>query len=375
MNQIDLPYVNAQRDRAGRVIYFYFRRSGRRWRLPPLADREEFMAEYARLLAATAPSSPTKPMDQAPRSFGALAAEYFADKEAFGQKSKNTRRIYRIILEPLVELHGNKPVALLERRHVKAWRDARGDTPGMANMVVKVMRVLLAYAVENEYRKDNPAHRIKLFKLGEHRAWTDDECATFEKRWPPDTMQRRAYMLARYTGQRCGDLARMTRAHCKDGAIRVMQQKTTDGRTNEELWIPLHRDLAAELALGGEHMSYLTRADGSAFDSNSLGIWFAGAIEQAGLHEECVLHGLRKTAARMLAEVGCGALEIMAITGHRSLPEVQRYVNAANQKILATAAIPSPGTERKPNREWQTQPQPEWQTKANRLILQGNSAG
>jgi hypothetical protein len=32
------------------------------------------------------------------------------------------------------------PAALLERRHVKAWRDARGETPGMANMIVKVVR-------------------------------------------------------------------------------------------------------------------------------------------------------------------------------------------------------------------------------------------
>jgi integrase len=147
-------------------------------------------------------------------------------------------------------------------------------------------------------------------------------------------MQRRAYTLAKFTGQRCGDLARMTRAHRKDGAIRVTQQKT-----DTEVWLPEHRDLTAELALGGGHMSLLTKADGSAFNSYALSMWFADAIEQAGLPAGCVLHGLRKTAACMLAEVGCSALEIMAITGHRSLPEVQRYTSAANQKILATAAI------------------------------------
>jgi hypothetical protein len=52
-------------------------------------------------------------------------------------------------------------------------------------------------------------------------------------------------------------------------------------------------------------MSLLTKPDGSAFDSNGLGIWFAEAIEDAGLPDACVLHGLRKTAARMLAEAGC----------------------------------------------------------------------
>ena len=29
----------------------------------------------------------------------------------------------------------------------------------MANMVVRVIRLLMAYAVENDYRKDNPAQR------------------------------------------------------------------------------------------------------------------------------------------------------------------------------------------------------------------------
>jgi hypothetical protein len=184
-----------------------------------------------------------------------------------------------LILEPLVELHGHKPVALLQRRYIKQWRDARGETPGMANMIVKVMRLVLSYAVENEYRRDNPAQRIKLFTLGEHRAWTDEECAAFEARWRSGTMQRRAYMLAKYTGQRCSDLARMTRAHRKGGEIRVEQQQ----KTGTPLWIFEHRDLAAELALnGGDHFSLLTSPKGQAFDADSLGRWFADAIDGLG---------------------------------------------------------------------------------------------
>lgn len=153
-------------------------------------------------------------------------------------------------------------------------------------------------------------------------------------KWPPGTMQRRTYMLAKFTGQRCGDLARMTRAHRKDGAIRVVQEKT-----GAELWIPEHLDPAAELAIDGEHMSFLTKPDGSAFDGESLSPWFADAIEEAGLPDECVLHGLRKTAARMLAEAGCSAHEIMSVTGHKSLAEVQRYASAASQKKLSAGAI------------------------------------
>ena len=333
MVEFELKYVDAQRDRRGQVLYYYFRRGGRRWRLPGEPLSEGFMAEYRRLLAETAPSAgSTQRQTNPPGSFGALVLDYFAAPE-FRAKAANTQKMYRHVLEPLAELHGHKPVALLERRHIRQWRDARGDTPGIANMVVKVVRLLLSYAVDGEYRKDNPAQRIKLFKLGEYRAWSDEECAAFELRWPRGTMQRRAYTLAKYTGQHCGDLARMTRAHCKDGSIRVVQQKT-----GAELWICQHQDLAAELSDVG-HLSLLTTSKDAAFDSDSLRQWFAGAIDQAGLPDDCVLHGLRKTAARMLAEAGCSVHEIMSVTGHKSLAEVERYTRAAGQKKLASAAI------------------------------------
>src|SRR5262245_22745255 len=52
---------------------------------------------------------------------------------------------HRLVLEPLAELHGRKPIALLERRHIRQWFIARSETPGMANMLVKVMRVFMKY--------------------------------------------------------------------------------------------------------------------------------------------------------------------------------------------------------------------------------------
>jgi integrase len=50
-------------------------------------------------------------------------------------------------------------------------------------------------------------------------------------------------------------------------------------------------------------------------------------------------HGLRKAAARRLAETGCSAHEVAAITGHAGLAEVQRYTAAANRKKLAISAM------------------------------------
>jgi len=49
-------------------------------------------------------------------------------------------------------------------------------------------------------------------------------------------------------------------------------------------------------------------------------------------------HGLRKAAARRLAEAGTTAHEIAAITGHESLRELERYAREANQKRFAESA-------------------------------------
>ena len=53
----------------------------------------------------------------------------------------------------------------------------------------------------------------------------------------------------------------------------------------------------------------------------------------------CSAHGLRKAAARRLAEAGCSTHEIAAITGHASLKEVARYTEAADRKRLAQSAM------------------------------------
>ena len=83
----------------------------------------------------------------------------------------------------------------------------------------------------------------------------------------------------------------------------------------------------------------LTTAFGKSFTSNGFGNFMADKIAAAALPDRCVTHGLRKAASRRLAEAGCSANEIAAITGHTTLAEVSRYTKAAEQRHLARAAI------------------------------------
>jgi integrase len=53
----------------------------------------------------------------------------------------------------------------------------------------------------------------------------------------------------------------------------------------------------------------------------------------------CSLHGLRKACCRKLAEARCTVNQIQAISGHKTLAEVERYTRDADRTRLAEEAI------------------------------------
>jgi integrase len=83
---------------------------------------------------------------------------------------------------------------------------------------------------------------VKPYKSdGGHKPWTPAQCAAAEKNFTG--MVRRAYFLARYTGQRGSDVVRLAETFIDDGGFRLIQKKT--GR---EVWCPIDEALAAEMA-------------------------------------------------------------------------------------------------------------------------------
>lgn len=122
--------------------------------------------------------------------------------------------------------------------------------------------------------------------------------------------------------------------HIRIGVLYVVQEKT-----GVELAIPVHPDLAIIIASAPSgHLTFLATRSGRPFEASRFSHWFREECDKAGLRH-CSAHGLRKAAARRLAEAGCTAHEIGAITGHASLTELVRYTKAADQRRLADAAM------------------------------------
>ena len=135
---------------------------------------------------------------------------------------------------------GSKPVNQLERHHVRDIMAARANTPSAANNLLSLLRILMHFAIEEGWRKDNPTLGIKKLKIrsGGFHCWTDEELETFERHWPIGTPQRLAFALLLYSFQRRGDVIRMGRQQVVQGCLTIVQHKT-----KAKLTIPVHPDL------------------------------------------------------------------------------------------------------------------------------------
>ena len=147
-------------------------------------------------------------------------------------------------------------------------------------------------------------------------------------------MARIAMLLALYTGQRRSDVVRMGWSDIEDGFIKLRQEKT-----KAFLGIPIAPTLANALTdVPQGRDTFVVTRKGEAFTSAGMGNWFRARCDEAGLGH-CSMHGLRKAAARRLAEAGCTDRQIMSITGHKTTQEVGRYTRSAEQMKLAEQAM------------------------------------
>lgn len=325
--KVNLPYVNAFLSRHGRMRYFFRRKGCRRVELPHPKD-PGFIGAYKAALGRPDAVG----IGIVPGTFGALCEDYRRSAD-FVQLAESTRREMNYVIDKLVADHGAKRLSKLERRHILAWKDGLATKPGAANKMLRTVKQLMTFAEARGLRPDNLAKGIKMMRGGRWRAWTDDELAAFEDRWPIGTRERTGFALALYTGQRRSDLVKLKWSSIAGGAFRLKQQKT-----KTDVVIPIHPALKDALAVvRPRHEAAIIAGDkGQQISPVYFGHMMARAIGAAGLPDACILHGLRKTAGRLLAEAGA---QVAPITGHRTERMTSEYSRDASQEKLARASV------------------------------------
>jgi integrase len=335
-------YVQGFIDRHGHVRHYFRRKGSKRVPLPGLPWSPEFMAAYAAAKGSTSRES-IGAKRTLPGTFSMLIVSYYASAE-FRSLAHETRRTRRNILERFRATKtetgltvGECRVAHLKRSRFEQMVAAKAGKAASTRNFVKTIRALMRFAVACGYRRDDATSGVKMprVKGDGYATWSEDHISAFKARHSVGTRAYLALTLLLFTAQRRADIVRMGRQHLRDGALHVRQQKT-----GTMLEIPLHPELRAALeATPSNNLTYLVTEFGKPFSPAGFSNLFRDWCRQAGLPDGYSAHGLRKAACRRLAELGCSANRIMAISGHRTLSEAEKYVKAVDQKRLARAAI------------------------------------
>jgi integrase len=336
VTKIRLPYVNEYIDRHGTLRRYVRRKGHPRTKLPGIPGSEEFMAAYQ---AAMADIAQPAQADSDPGTLKSLWDDFQRTAE-FANLKSSSKRAYRIALEPILKMHGHRLARDMPSDKARKIIEEIGTTrPGMANLTKSLLHRLMTFAIKTGLRKDNPFAGLTDYKLDKHHTWTEQERTTYERKWPLGTRERLAYTLLLYTGQRVSDVVEMHRADIRNGAICVVQEKTAKD-DNDALEIQIHPALERALKAGPSNgLTLIGDKNGKPIKKESLSHLIKRAAKSAGLPPRCKAHGLRYAAIKRLAEHGSTTKEIAAVSGHRSLKEIERYTERANRKSLAKSAI------------------------------------
>jgi integrase len=169
------------------------------------------------------------------------------------EASEGTHLRYKRVVERFLSFLGkkaNRDLIALSADDVLRFRDreVKERAPATANLGVKVLRVCFGEAVQQGLLTLNPAKRVKILrstKESKRRDFTLPEIRRILKACGDDLEWRGLVLLGLYTGQRLGDLARLTWR-----AINLERQEIafTAKKTGRRIILPLVQPLVDYLA-------------------------------------------------------------------------------------------------------------------------------
>ena len=314
--------------------YFYYQanrgtpRAGARIVLPHDPHSPEFWIELrkAQGIEQTVPAVAT---------FG-MVCDLYEAWPMFSKLAPGTQAHYRHSLKTVRAAWGDLPAAGLRPVHVQALMDQLAATPGKANNILGLLWALSKWGRQRDHFPHSITEGISPYRTeGGHKPWTSTQLAAAEKHLTG--MIRRAYFLARYTGQRGSDIVKLGETFIDDGGFRIRQQKT--GQKIGDIWCPIEEPLAAEMATW-ERMPgpYLRQNHGKLYGKALLHKHFLEARERIPELADATFHGLRATRVVELRQRGATTLQIQDQVG-MSPKMIDRYCRFADKKANGKAAV------------------------------------
>lgn len=327
-------FIVSQTTRHGRKVWYFRRGKGQRIRLPDEYDTPEFWSAYRAALTG----EPLPATNNAKGRAGTLKwlIDAYRESGVWQGLALETRRRRERIFIGMIEKSGDKPFTKITRGDIVRARDKRAATsPASANHFLKAVAGLFAWATEAQHVQTNPCVGVKLLALKSHghRPWTDEDIERFRTRWPLGSRERLALEILIGTGLRRGDAASLGRQHVKDGVVTIRTQKT-----GAIVSFPVLSELVEAIAATkcGD-LAFVAKRNGAPLTVSAFSAMFDTACKAAGVNASP--HGLRKAAARRLAEAGASVAQLEAVFGWTGGAMASHYTKSADRRRLAREAM------------------------------------
>lgn len=310
---------------------YIYRRVGSQ--LIPLPDLPE---NHPAFIEAYQAAGKVKPKPRHDKGTIAALISAFKGSRDFKTRKISTQKVWRRRLDAMSAAYGSGMVEDLRPEHIR--RALRKLSPGAARSERTIWRALLSYAVDEEWRPDNPALGVKTEKYEStpHVPWSIEDVQAFRDRWSVGTPERQAMEVIYWTGARCIDASTLGWQLVKDGILEFEQEKT-GGIATVPVTAPvdgfLEEDQATFLKCLPENLTWILTRNGKPRSVKGLSQFVSAAAKEAKLKDRTA-HGLRKSRATILANNGWTPHKIGAWTGHESLAEIAHYTRSVNKRNL-----------------------------------------
>ncbi|MBB5044037.1 tyrosine-type recombinase/integrase [Shinella fusca] len=307
---------------------------------------DEFMAAYKAAIASLKQEGPqVSRRTPAPEGTFEWLFDQFYRSPTFAGFDKATQKDKASVLDRFCETAGRLPYRKFRHEDMVKSQQKRAATPGAADKLVKVLRALFNWAMDQTppLATYNPAARVKPIhkSQGGFHTWLPEEIDKFRAFWPIGSMPRLALEIMVAIGARRSDAALIGPANeVRHDGKRWLRFTPYKGRNNYPVTIETRMtpELIEALAnIEGGSKTFITWGQGRSYTIESFGNAFGRWCEEAGL-PHCSCHGLRKAASVAYAESGATAPELMAVFGWTNLKTAQGYIEKAQKRIMARNA-------------------------------------
>lgn len=298
------------------VTYFYAWKGGPR--LPGKPGGPEFMAAYNAAVAG-----------KAQPQHGALISVLngFQSSADFEDLARRTRSDYVKLIKIIEKKFGDFPLSGMSDRRTRGifmgWRDDRAKASRrQADYGWQVLARILSWAHGRGLVSANPCEKGGRLYRGSRsdNVWSAADETAFLTAAPSHL--RLPLILALWTGQRQGDLLRLTWQQYDGKVIRLQQSKT-----GTRVIIPVGAPLRAALdGMRGKAGQILLNSDGVPWTADGFRSSWRKACASVGV-VGVTFNDIRGTAVTRLALAGATVPEIATITGH-SLRDVTAILDS-----------------------------------------------